>query len=460
MPAFILVAVYALAFLLRFEWLIHVQHPLDAVYSDAGGYVERADWLLAHHTPADPRVLTIYPWGGHALLALQFLVVGRNARVGIAVAAALVGAIPAPCLAYLSLRIMPSRLIAALVGVLVAVWSPQIAFAGFFLSEIWFSAAIAAHAALTVVPWKRPWGKLATGAVAAIAFVVRPQFVLTWVADLAAAAVTALRRGGIPRAARTTVGLALPMVLAVGFSAVRLHRLAGRWGLISGNDEMTRIWADTDICQLRSNWTAPNGERWHYGFSPPSKPPHKPSDTVEFEGFIADPVLLRRIRQERLRGVPWTARLARKAHNVALLYDNLPWPESNYKDWDWRFDLQRGYATALLYVVSPLALVGIVLGRKNRALFIAAANLCTSVVCAAFFFGEGRYHVPYDPFALLLAVVACHEITRRVRAARARGTVSSTRPPPRRTRGHTRRTTIPRSTPPSPPAPSPADRGA
>ena len=345
---------------------------------------------------------------------------GRKARVGLAVAAALVGAIPAPCLAYLSLRIVPSRVVAALVGVLVAAWVPQIAFAGFFLSEIWFSAAIAAHAALTVVPWKRAGGRLATGAVAAIGFVVRPQFILTWAADLASAAVVALRRGGIPRAAWTTVGLALPMVVAVGFSAVRLHRLAGHWGLISENDEMTRIWAETDICQLRSNWTAPNGQRWHYWFNPPSKPAQKPSDTVEFEGFIADPVILRGIRQERLRGVPWTARLAREAHNVALLYDTLPWPESNYKDWDWRFDLQRGYASALLYVISPLALAGIVLGRKNRALFIAAANLCTSVVCAAFFFGEGRYHVPYDPFALLLAVVACYEITRRVRAARHR----------------------------------------
>jgi hypothetical protein len=420
MPTFIFIAVYALAFFLRFEWLIHVQHPLDAVYSDAGGYVDRADWLLAHHTPADPRILAIYPWGGHALLALQFLVVGRKARVGLAVAAAVVGAIPAPCLAYLSLRIMPSRLVAACVGVLVAAWVPQIAFAGFFLSEIWFSAAIAAHAALTVVPWKRPWGRLGTGAVAAIAFVVRPQFVLTWAADVAAAAFSALRRGGIPRAAWTTVGLALPMILAVGFSAARLHRLAGHWGLISENDEMTRIWAETDICELRSTWTAPNGQRWSYWFSPPSKPVRKPSDVVEFEGFIADPAILRRIRQERLRGVPWTARIARKAHNVALLYKTLPWPESNYKDRDWRFDLQRGYATALLYVVSPLALVGIFLGRRDRALFIAAANLCTSVLCAALFFGEGRYHVPYDPFALLLAVVACYEIHKRVRAARRR----------------------------------------
>jgi len=55
------------------------------------------------------------------------------------------------------------------------------------------------------------------------------------------------------------------------------------------------------------------------------------------------------------------------------------------------------------------------LGRKNHALFIAAANLWTSILCAAFFFGEGRYHVPYDPFAVLLAVVGCYEVARRVR---------------------------------------------
>ena len=128
------------------------QHPLDAVYSDMGGYVDRADGLLAHKTPSEPRVLTIYPWGAHALLALEFLVLGRHARVALAIDAAFVGAVPAPCMAALSARLVPSRPVAAMVGVLVALWPPQVAFTGFFLSEIWFAAAIAGQAALTVQP--------------------------------------------------------------------------------------------------------------------------------------------------------------------------------------------------------------------------------------------------------------------------------------------------------------------
>jgi hypothetical protein len=415
-PRLLLIGVFVLALAVRLVWLLHVQHPLDAVYSDMGGYVDRADGLLAHKTPSEPRVLTIYPWGAHALLALEFLVLGRHARVALAIAAAFVGAVPAPCMAALSARLVPSRPVAAMVGVLVALWPPQVAFTGFFLSEIWFAAAIAGQAALTVQPWRRPWGRLGVGLVSAIAFVVRPQFLLTWVVDMASWAFALLRRGGVGPGVRALCWLALPMAIAIGFSAVRLHRLAGHWGLISENDQMTRIWAETEICQLRASWTTPNGQRWNYWFNPPSKPAQKPSDIVQFEGYIADPNILGRIREERLRGVPWTARLARKLRNVGLLYTgNLPWPESNYREPTWRLTLQKISATALLFVVAPLSVAGIVLGRKSHALLISAANLCTSILCAALFFGEGRYHVPYDPFALMLAVVGCCEIVRRVR---------------------------------------------
>ncbi len=424
----VLLGVFVLAFAVRLAWILRVQHPLDAVYSDMDGYVNRAEGLLAGKTPAEPRILALYPWGTHAILALEFWLFGRKARVAIAVVHALVGAVPAPAMAALSLRLIPSLVAAALVGTLVALWYPQVCFAGFFLSEVWFSAAIAAQAALTARPWKRPSGRIAAGLLSALAFVVRPQFILTWSVDTLAHGLSAMRRGGLRSAVRAAFWLSLPVALAVGGSAVRLHALAGHWGMISENDQMTRIWAETDVCRLESTWRTPNGETWSYWFSPPSKPARKPSDTAKFTGYIADPDILRRIRAERVKGVPWTDRLARRYGNLRLLVaGNLPWPESNYKkEPEWRGELMlwfQGFALAGI----GLSVVGLVLGRKNHTMLVVAANLGTLFIAAAFYFGEARYRTPYDPFIILMSVVGGYELSMlaltlvgRVRSAIAR----------------------------------------
>ena len=390
-----------------------MQSPLDAVYSDMGGYVDRAESLLAHRTPADPRVLSIYPPGTHTILALEFLALGRHSRQAIAVVHALVGAVAAPCMAVLALRLVPSLGVAALVGTLVALWYPHVAFAGFFLSEVWFSAAISVHAWLSVRDWRRPPGQLLVGLAAAIAFCIRPQFLLTWGIELGARGLRLLWRRGIGGAVRGLAWFVVPMVLTIAVTSVRFHRLSGHWGLIA-ESAGNRLWADTDVCQITSSWVTPNGETWTYWFSPPSKPAHKPSDTVRFIGFIVGPVILDGIVRDRLRGVTWRQRMDRKLGNISLLVaGNLPWPESNYRDPPWRATLQRSFADVLLFGVLPLSVVGLLLGRRNRTMLIVAANLATVVIAAALFFGEARYNVPYAPFALLLAVVGVCEVLGR-----------------------------------------------
>jgi hypothetical protein len=85
--------------------------------------------------------------------------------------------------------------------------------------------------------------------------------------------------------------------------------------------------------------------------------------------------------------------------------------------------LQQSSADALLLVVLPLAALGLVLGRRNRAMLIVAANVGTVIFSGAFFFGEARYNVPYAPFALLLSVVGVYELLSRVwRFVRRRAT--------------------------------------
>ncbi|MGH7436476.1 MAG: hypothetical protein ACRENE_12455, partial [Polyangiaceae bacterium] len=134
---------FLVAFGVRLAWMLLVQNPLSVIYSDMGTYVERAEELMWHLSTPDPRVLAIYPWGTHTLMALEFTVLGRHAELPLAVTHAFIGAIPAPCMVVVTSRIVRSDAVAAVVGFLVAFWYPQVAFAAFFLSEPWYSAAIA-----------------------------------------------------------------------------------------------------------------------------------------------------------------------------------------------------------------------------------------------------------------------------------------------------------------------------
>jgi hypothetical protein len=415
----VLAGVFVLAFAARLAWLLTVQSPFDAVYSDMDGYVQRADGLIADTMPSDPRILSIYPPGTHCLIALEFLILGRHSTRAVALAHAFIGAIPAPAVAALTLCLVPSLVASAVVGVVVAFWYPQVCFVSYFSSEMWFSAAVTLQALMAAQSWRRPLPLLGAGLSSAVAFVIRPQFLLTWGIQMAGRGLSLLRRPRKVAAFRRIVWLSLPLALMISVTGYRFHKLSGHWGLIA-QSAGTRLWADTDVCKIESSWRAPNGDMLSYWFSPPSKPALKPSDTVTFTGFIVDPDILDRIRLERLRGVSWGDRLRRKIGNVKLLLlGNLPWPESNYhggvslfgtRVTVTRVELQKFFRDVLLYGVLPLSAVGLILGRRNRAMLVLAANMATIVITAAFFFGEARYHIPYDPFAIVLAVVGCYEL--------------------------------------------------
>lgn len=413
------IGVFALAFVVRLEWVLREQSPLTAVFSDMAGYVDRATSLIDHRTPADPRSWTFYPYGAHILIALEFLFFGRNSEVAIGIVHALVGAVPAACMVLLTRRLVPSHVAAAVVGILVAVWQPQIVYVGFFMSEIWFSAAIAVHALLSAPGRGHSARLLAVGLLSALAFVVRPQFLVTWIIDTARHAF-ARRRRGFRRAAAAVAWLAVPMLVAMAASSIRLHRLSARWGLISDNGNLNRLFANTDICLVESNWITPTGERWSWYFAPPAKPP--PCDetrVARFEGYIGDTDILGQIRGARLRGVSWTDRLARMVRNVELLgAKNMLFPENAFAHDRWRLALQNGFAAAALFCVLPLCAIGLVLGRRDSMKVITLANFAAVVIASACYYGEVRYRVPYDPFAILFAVVGVYEIVRRIRLAR------------------------------------------
>jgi hypothetical protein len=419
--AWITIGVFVIAFAIRLLWALYVQSPLTAVYSDMGGYVWRAKLLLDGTMPTDAIDLSIYPWGAHCFIGLELALFGRDAPVAIAVVHALIGAIPAACMVQLTRRLVPSLVAAAAVGLLVALWQPQIVYVGFFLSEIWFSALIAVHALLSARRASGAARPFAIGLLSATAFVVRPQFLLTWLADAIAHVASRYRRRGLRSAGVMLAWLAVPMLVAIAISAVRLHRLSGRWGLISDNANLNRLFADTDVCRVESTYTAPDGERFTWHFKPPAKGDCDKDNVVRFEGFIGDAQMIEPIRKARLRGVSVFARVKRALHNVELLVaQNDLFPEGGYEDLHWRAQLLHGFGSAVLYGVLPLCAIGLVLGRPDRLKFLTLANVAAVAFASARYYGESRYRVPYDPFAILFAVVGIYELGSRA-VALARG---------------------------------------
>jgi Dolichyl-phosphate-mannose-protein mannosyltransferase len=397
--------VFAVAFVVRAWWAIRVQRPIDGVWSDMGGYVLRAELLLSGQMPAEPRMLVMWPWGTHALVAGEIALFGRRSILGIGLCHAAVGALAAPCAAALTARFTRSRAAALVGGLAVALWHPHVVYSGFFSSEIWFTSTTLLATVFLVRHSEEGRGALAAGVFLAAAFVVRPQVLLTTL--LVALVLVLARLGGkrlVPLSRGAIAALLVPLAFAVVVSSVRFHRLTGRFGLIAANESVQRLFGATDVAKVEATWTAPNGDRWTWWFNPSTKGIATPATTERFEGFVSDREILARIQERRLAGVSAGARLRRMVDNVLLLaVRNVPWPEDEIK-LRWRQKLQRGYARALL-VILGLALLGLgSLRRHPVAGVLVTAQLATIAIVGALYLGEARYRVPYDPFLLVLAV--------------------------------------------------------
>lgn len=416
------VVVFAVALAVRGYWALRVQRPLDAVYSDMGGYVLRAQLLLAGELPAEPRMLALWPWGTHAIVAAEMALLGKKSHVAIGTCHAVVGAIAAPCASALTTRFVRSAAAALVAGLAVALWHPHVVYSGFFSSEIWFTSAILLGTVLLVRRAEGKSGALGAGVLLAVAFVVRPQILLTVALVVAALAAQRLRGKKLLRVSRGA-GLALvaPLALAMAVSSVRFHRLTGRWGLIAAYEPVQRLFGETEVVKVESTWTAPNGDRWTWWFNPPTKKPVVPENTERFEGFVCDPDIIASIRKRRLAGVGGGPRVARMIDNVALLaVRNLPWPEDDSKV-PFRRDLQKVFARVVLVVIS-LAVVGLAALRRHPfAALLVRIHLATIVIVGALYLGEARYRVPYDPFFIVAATVGAYTlVTGAFRALGAR----------------------------------------
>ena len=408
------VVAFAVALLLRLYWVLRIQSPYGTLYNDMIGYSERARFLEREWGPNPERIYTFFPFGGHYYYRLEFWLAGGYANErAVCILQAITGALTVPPLVFMGARLVRSRLVLVALALAGSIWAPQIAFLGFFTSETPYVLCFMLASWLTVRLLDTGKGAFWVGLACGCAFAVRPQFVLTCLLVVPLAVLYFRKR---TRAlGKMVIAAAIPFAVIVGYSAVRFHKITGRYGLISENGPFQRILGDTTIGLITSHWTEPDGRRYYYGFSPPSKFPAGETERFDFEGYIAEPSILEAERKKRMKGVPMLQRAKRMVSNAKILFHGKPlWPESNHATGGLRKALQVNFRFFVRDGIAPLALVGAFLSailaryrtrRFTAAAYVAVANCATMLVAAGLYYGEARYRVPYDCFLLLLSAV-------------------------------------------------------
>ena len=446
-PTLAALILFAVAFGVRVVWVSFVDSPFDNIFSDMAGYVNRALMLVygvsdplpvfaSQHAP-DPHAVAAaaagvdpwtiqcayYPPGAHLLLAAEMKLVGWSHHAAMAALNCVWGALVAPCAMLMALRVVPRLRVAVAVGLVVALWYPLLAFSSFFSSEQPYAGALALSTWLLVRLVERGKSAVALGLAASVAYLVRPQIIATLGALTLVGVFVLLRpsRRG-PRLRLGPIMLAGTIFTAtVAWGAVRYHGLSGRWGLISDNGAMGRLGADTSYSKVRATWKAPDGAEMSFQFESPPKAEMGQHRELVFDGYIGDPVTLDRARRNEVHYMSTGERLARWANNVRPLFvDGSLWPVSSGSGW--RRACYSASQVALMGVLCPLALLGMISGLRKRALvpLLCTAQVLTVLLIAAFFCGEQRYRMPYDVFLVILALEGVRASVSFVRAALGR----------------------------------------
>lgn len=426
--------VFAIALALRLVWVSFVDSPYDNIFSDMAGYINRA--LQVAYDPSNPLPIEgdkrlsdvhaiaasaagvdpwsancpLYPPGAHLVYAAEMKLVGWTHHAAMLVLNCVWGALVAPCAMLLARRVVRGLGVAVAVGLFMALWYPLLAFCGFFSSEQPYAGALALSIWLLVRQIESGKGAISLGLASSVAYLVRPQIVLT-MGVLSLVGLFLLWRRP-PRAPRLRLASLLiaggVLTVTVVWGAVRYHRLSGgRWGLISDNSTMTRLWADTNYGRVHASWRAPDGAVMSFLFESPPKAELGLHRELEIEGYIGDSVKIDAARRNEVHYMTLGERLVRWAGNVRLLFvDNTLWPDSMHQGNVWRRTAFAASQWVLLGLLGPLAMIGIAscAWRPKLVSLVCAAHVLTMIYVAAFFYAEQRYRVPYDIAIVILAL--------------------------------------------------------
>ena len=434
-----------LALVTRLLWVLLVHPPGDYVFSDMGMYVKRAVDLAVHGPRSGARDLAWQAYGTHFLLAAVFKVFGEAAPYrAAAVVWGLLGAAAVPMTYLLACRLLPTARLALWAGVLALLWYPNLSTTGFFLSETPFLCVqlMSAYGLVRVVQEGK--GAWFAGLCSGLCFMLRPQSAIFFVGVLG---VWLVNFRGLPWVrTRQILGVGVPLVLALVFSMWRYHSHTGRWDGIAENANMNltagrchnivtqafKTKADLDRSVRQSKTTDGRrvslpGYRTLEQTFPKGHPlglnPAMGSDTIRFVGYIGDPWIHRDLRRECYRRTGVLGQIQYSMSNLLLQwFVSQQWPD-NSKNHRYFLPVSEVYRYGFQALVLLPSLLGVGLGmarlRREPALALVALLLLTSMVLAAVFFGDVRLRTPYDPYAIILALLAVHWLRARWRRRRA-----------------------------------------
>jgi len=435
----VLVWLTLLALATRLLWVLVIHPPGDYVFSDMGMYVKRATDLAVNGPRSGARELAWQAYGTHFLLALVFKVFGAGQPFrAAAVLWGTMGAAAVPLTYLLACRVLPSARLALVAGVAALLWYPNLSTTGYFLSETPFLCVQLLSAYWLVRVVQEGKGAWLAGVASAMCFMLRPQSAIFFVGVLG---LWLVNFRGLPWVrVRQLVGVGVPLVMALAFSMWRYHSHTGRWDGIAENANMNltagrchnivtqafKSQKDLDKSARKKKTTdgrrvsLPSYRTLDLTF-PPGHPlalnPAMEAETIRFVGYIGDPWIHRELRRECYRRTGVLGQIQYSFTNLLLQwFISRQWPD-NAKNRHIFLPASEVFRYGFQIFVLLPSLLGVGLGmarlRRDPALALIALCLLTSMVLAAVFFGDVRLRSPYDPYAIILALLAVHWLAAR-----------------------------------------------
>jgi hypothetical protein len=445
------------AVLSRVVWVLWVHPPREHVFSDMAHYVHRAGLVAAFEVEVGDRMMVWQAWGTHALLAIPLLLLGPG-QSALEFAGLMWASFSAATVVMgyqLAQRVLPgptrpgrAHWLALAVGLALLGWVPLLSHTGFFVSEIPYGCALLATTLGVVRVRQEGRGALAAGLWGAFAFALRPQSAVFFGLLALAWVVERVRSGSSTLTLRHAVFLLAPLLVVVAISMIRVRVHTGRFGGVAENASMnltagrchnivTRAWSsEAELASAQQTGSPPDRRVSLPGFRAlaregPDHPlalrPALGGEAIDMVGYIGDREVHREIRKRCYAATGVGGQIHYSITNVALLWlVARPWPESSDQAAPQLLPVAvRGRQIAA--GLAPLGLLGmfLVLWTWARARgesrdqvaggAVCALQLASLLIVAAVFFGDPRLRVPYDPYALILAVALLDAIVARVR---------------------------------------------
>ena len=388
--------------IVRIFWGLVIHPPVDFIYSDIAGYVDRAQRLATGG--GLQRADAFWPPGTHVLLAAP-MAFFETQRAGLWAGSVLWCALSAaiPFFAWRLARLLLTPAAAALTAVFCAFWPLYITYGAFFTSEtpslaFLLASLWAGYGAVRLSGWQAGWVGLTAGLLGGVAVANRPQLILN-LAVLAVPLLFSLRRQAL-----VLGGIVAGTAVVLAATVLHNSAAAGKPTGLSENAGLNFWMGHCDVHDVR---TVDPVRNITFGFGNPVPAQLGRGGTYYFEGILVwnqgffYEMGLRCIERDGIGHVPL---LARNILNMGAT--TVPWPQVNNEDGQRALvrvsNLVYSLMLPLVVIYSVFVLVRRRASGRSSGEAVMLLQLACVLVVAIFFFGDPRVRSTYDVFGLAL----------------------------------------------------------